>query len=113
MVERVKAWLSEIEAAKAEAGQSQGLGRVSKSVMSGTFKFFGVIYDVKSCNAENCKRFSEHFAWHAMEPRAPRANKAKHAEKVEEHLDQARFWETAAAMLKAAKVKTLGELLED
>ncbi len=74
---------------------------------------FGVSYAVMSCDAEHCKRVSDHYTWHALEPRAPRANKAKYAEKVEEHLDQARFWETAAAMLKAAKVKTLGELLED
>ena len=116
VVERVKVWLSEMEAAKveaekAEAGQQRGL--MSKSVMAGTFQFFGVSYAVMSCDAEHCERVSDHYTWHALEPRAPRANKAKYAEKVEEHLDQARFWETAAAMLKAAKVKTLGELLED
>jgi hypothetical protein len=81
--------------------------------VGGSFKFYDVTYSVKSCGAQDCKRFSEHFAWHAAEPRAPRANKAKHAEKVEGHLDQARFWETAAAMLKEAKVEALGELLED
>ena len=111
VVERVKVWLSEMEAAKVEAGQQRGL--MSKSVMAGTFQFFGVSYAVMSCDAEHCKRVSDHYTWHALEPLAPRANKAKYAEKVEEHLDQARFWETAAAMLKAAKVKTLGELLED
>ena len=81
--------------------------------VGGSFKFYDVTYSVKSCGAQDCKRFSEHFAWHATEPRAPRANEAKHAEKVEGHLDQARFWETAAAMLNEAKVETLGELLED
>ena len=116
VVERVKVWLSEMESAKveaekAEAGQQRGL--MSKSVMAGTFQFFGVSYAVMSCDAEHCERVSDHYTWHALEPRAPRANKAKYAEKVEGHLEQARFWETAAAMLKAAKVKTLGELLQE
>ena len=116
MAERVKVWLSEMEAAKveaekAEAGQPPGL--MSKSVMAGTFQFFGVSYAVMSCDAEHCKRVSDHYTWPALEPRAPPATKAKYAQKLDQHLDQARFWDTAAAMLKAAKVKTLGELLED
>jgi hypothetical protein len=105
MVERVKRWVSGgVEAEKREVRGS----------LAGVIKLTGYGYfRPRELDGKTCQSLSNDNAWYAQQPRAPRANKAKHAEKVEGHLDQARFWETAAAMLKAAKVKTLGELLED
>jgi len=104
MVERVKAWVLKGFESRERARGERKLG--------GTLRFFGLTYFITDINAENCKRMEDHCSWHALKPREPRANKAKYAEQVEEYLDWAKFWETAGAMLKEAKVKTLGELLE-
>ena len=53
VVERVKVWLSEMEAAKVEAGQQRGL--MSKSVIAGTFirvHIFNSLLDNESTNTE-------------------------------------------------------------
>ena len=104
MVERVRTMVSNaVEAEK----------RAVRGSLAGIIRINGMTYRIRAMDAGACQSLSNDYAWYAQQPRAPRANKAKHAEKVEGLLDQARFWETAAAMLKAAKVKTLGELLED
>lgn len=97
MVELVRAWVSD---AIVEEKQIE---------FPKTFKFGYLMLRVGEINAERCQSLSAHHAWHAIEPRPPREY-AKHAEKVEHHLAQARFWETAAGMLREAEVTTLGEL---
>ena len=105
MVERVRTWVSDaVEAEK----------RAERGSLAEIVEAFGHgYYRTSEMGVEDCKVFSDSFAESALVQRAPRANKAKHAEEVEELLTTARFWETAAAMLIAAEVKTLGELLED
>ncbi len=100
MIELVKEWVS--DAIKEE----------KQVKFPKTFKFGHLMLRVGEINAERCKSLSDHHAWHAMEPLPPREY-AKHAEKVEYHLDQTKFWDTAATILEEAEATTLGELLED
>ena len=104
MVERVKDHVSRVlEKERANPGASVGLIKIVG---------FGYL-DTTAITVEKIEAYLDWWAEQPLIERPPGANKAKHAEMVEQRLDQARFWETAAAMLKAAEVQTLGELLED
>ena len=69
------------------AEDRERLAGVGLNNYGGTVRVAGITFVITKIDAKDCKWIAD--------------------------FGEAKFWETAGAMLKAAKVKTLGELLED